>query len=581
MDCAVPRLLPSALLPLMAQAPAHCALRFRGKTYTNADLLQKVQALTTALRSLPLTEATAVAVAMPRSPELLACLLALWQCGAIYVPLDPSLPRERLQQQLQGARVQLIITQPALADAMASFPLPTIVVTPLDASCTATTALSAPATVLAESPAYVMFTSGSSGPPKAVLLSHGNLATFFAAVAAQWKFPSGLRYLVLASPGFDISLFELLAPLLFRGTAVIADTAESTDPGALLQLLRDESLDVVQATPSHWHLLCQQPMPSGWRIPLALSIGEALSKTLARQLLQHTDQLWNLYGPTECTIWATAHRVGDEDTGEHAPAIVCLGQALPAYHAQVLPDGELLLAGQAVALGYANDHTLAAARFVLHADERSYRTGDLCRLDSAGLLHFLGRNDQQIKLAGHRIELDEIEQRLQAHSSVAQAACALRPLASGTGQLLAFLVCKPGAPNKDAQRFNAWLASTLPAWMLPHRYLIVDRLPLSANGKLDRRKLLALAEQDAGNRSGEATALANKVASVFCEILELPSVGHSDSFFDLGGTSMLSASLILSLNQRFHARLSLRQALQTPPTVNSLVSLLQSQGVSE
>ncbi|HTQ99106.1 MAG TPA: non-ribosomal peptide synthetase [Candidatus Acidoferrum sp.] len=560
------------------------ALIFRDRRITATQLLARAQRIHQALLQLEIRTGDCVGVCMQRAPETLAALLAIWLCGAVYVPLDPQAPRERLRQQVSDAGLRLLLTQPELETAMAQLPVSLLPVLPLTDAAAETAMPVKPALppLTQDSAAYLMFTSGSSGQPKGVLLSHGNLATFFAAVADLWLLAGDRTYLAAAGFTFDISLFELLAPLLFGGTLVLADHAQHKDAEALLQLIASHAIDVVQATPSLWQLLGNCAWPTNCSIGLGISIGEPLPKSLAARLLTRCASLWNLYGPTECTIWATAHRVSQADIAATAPVIVSLGQALPHYTAW-LDHGELLLGGGAVALGYLPTPATITQRFRSDADgNRSYRTGDLAHCDESGHWHFGGRNDAQVKLNGHRVELEEIEQSLQQHYSVAQAACVVKHTQAdgGGAQLLAFVVCKPGMPNRNAQRFNHWLADTLPAWMLPHRYLIVDALPLTANGKLDRQRLLQMAAETQQSTTPMLDPLASEVASVFCQILEIPAIGANDSFFDLGGTSMLTATLVLSLNQRFATNLSLRQVLQTPPTVQQLTRLLEQAGAS-
>jgi amino acid adenylation domain-containing protein len=559
--------------------PHACAIRFRGASISNAMLLNKVLELATDPRLADLSRGTRVGVCLERGPETPALLLALWWRGAVYVPLDPSLPRERLFAMCELADLELLVTQASLRARMESLPCALLVLE----IATFDSAQSLRATPFPKSLpgpdvlAYILFTSGSSGRPKGVKVTHGNIVALFAAVLPLLDLTRDSRILGCANFSFDISFFELLAPLLCGGTLILADSAACAAPLQLLQLVEGEQVTVLQATPSHWQLLNALP----WTVSLnvAIATGEALLRDTAADILRHTDVLWNLYGPTECTLWASAQRVTAEDLEESAPAAISIGRALPGYglqleamHAQEDPGSELVIAGPGVSVGYCGDWEDRA--FENRPGGRVYRTGDLCRYDAHGRLHFLGRADNQVKHNGYRIELDEIALLLRQHMSVREAVCLVRPARGDAPSLLfACVVFRPGMPNRNKTALNAFLATALPPWMLPQRYFFLDALPLTVNGKLDRLALLALTTPaHAPDLSGKLEA---QVAGVFCEVLDLPSIGPCDSFLDAGGSSMLAATLVLTLNERLGSSITLRQALATPPTVNSIVQLLE------
>ncbi|MGV3592675.1 MAG: non-ribosomal peptide synthetase, partial [Gammaproteobacteria bacterium] len=429
--------------------------------------------------------------------------------------------------------------------------------------------------------AYILFTSGSSGVPKAVRIGHGNLARLFAAILPVLELSEGCRVLGCASFGFDISFFELLAPLLCGGTLVLADDTECGSPLALLQLIAREEVTVVQATPSRWQLLTALPWSRS--VDLAIATGEALLRGTASAVLRHSQRLWNLYGPTECTIWASAHRVTAGDLVDTAPAVVSIGRALPGYSLTLVGTdasgcGELLIHGDGVGLGYCGEcgeqATDDAFRSCAATGTRTYHSGDLCRRDAGGLLHFSGRRDSQVKHNGYRIDLGEIEHLLQGHMSIRRAACGVYPASDNApGLLFACVEPRPSLPNRDKTSLNGYLADYLPAWMLPQRYFFVDRLPVTPNGKLDRTALLAMAAPASTPR--EHGSLESRVAAIFCEVLDIERIGPCDSFLDAGGSSMLAATLVLTLNERLGSGLTLRQALTTPPTVSRIVQLLR------
>lgn len=671
--------------------PTMCALQFRARCISNVALLDKVLRLVQRFAEIGIRSDIRVAVCMERCPEHLVVLLALWQRGAVYVAFDAALPRERLLDMCSVAEVSILLTQPHLQPLLATLPVNVVTLADMDfgeprarsaeggaeehplaelspdiaaAGADATTAEAHEhADPVFAAPAYILFTSGSTGVPKGVLISQRNLAALFSSVAVVLPSCAGKRVLACAAYGFDIALFELLTPLLCGGTIVLADQETSSDPQLLASLIVGASVDVIQATPSLWQLLNRYDWNPERRALLALATGEALPRSLATAILRRTPLLWNLYGPTECTIWASAHQVSASDVSEQAPAIVSIGRALPHIVLELceagtgaavlkLPDkasacangesrsspaqdfsvesaGVLWIGGDGVGAGYCGAAALTQAAFTVDNDAASagnsgppdnsmqpngaatrwYRSGDLCRRAADGNLHFLGRLDSQVKVNGYRIELNEITRLLLQHASILNAICLTRVLPDARGTLLfACVVFIPGMPNKNRHGLNQYLARFLPAWMLPHRYYFLNELPLTSNGKVDRAALLALAAparepdpdsaaQRSANldgdtlRSGSAesphhhestaneTDLDRRVTALFCEVLDITSIGPCDSFLDLGGSSMLSATLVMLLNQRFGTRLTLRQALATPPTVQSIVKLLTEAGL--
>lgn len=581
----------TTLLPGLWQAlqeqPEHCALRWQHQQLTRRQLLQKSRQLAQKLATAGIASQQHVAVLLPRSPDVLVVLLALWWLGAAYVPLDPAWPRTRIESALALCQAPWLLTRAALLARAGASPCTPLLLEAIDYTTSSDAApLPAPVSCAAGDPAYLLFTSGSSGAPKAVQIPHGALAALFAAVLPQLGLGSGWRLLGCSAFCFDIVFFEWLAPLLGNGSLVLADDSEYRDAQHLLQLIVRHSITVVQATPSLWRLLLQ--LPQGLP-PLrhALATGEALDIGTARALSACSKVLWNLYGPTECTIWSSSMLVQASDL-DNAAGTVSIGQPLPGYGFTLLPvagttpdSGELLITGTGVASGYLGAGPLQAQRFSVLADgTRAFRSGDLCRRDAHGNFHFLRRLDSQMKVNGQRIEAAEIEQRLCSHPGIRAAACLVRTLPGGD-QLLAFVVCEPGMPNKDRERWNHYLATWLPGWMLPHRYCVLEELPLDANGKLDRARLQQLAQAGTLEDAGNDIPLQAAVARVFREVLALDRIGVCDSFFDLGGNSMLAATLLMAINQHFDTRLELRQLLLTPPTVQRVTRLLQEHAVHQ
>ena len=421
-------------------------------------------------------------------------------------------------------------------------------------------------------------------------------------ILTRLPLPSPFVLLGCANFCFDISLFELLAPILANGSLVLADDESYRNPERLLSIIQSMQINVVQATPSLWRLLLKMAPASSLSLALALSTGEALEKQLAGAILTHSRQLWNLYGPTECTLWACEHEVNSDDLEKEAPDIITIGHALPGYTVNLIsePDplfdtGELIIQGPGVAPGYIHGTAEQQACFSSPNQQRpywQYRTGDRCARNARNGYHFLGRLDSQVKYNGYRIDLEEIAGYLRKHNSVADACCLLKSRTGLGDQLIAFVLWRPGEPNKNHQQLRAHLARWLPEWMLPQRYIPLTTWPLGPQGKIDHSTLFKLTEPvriaprkpeplpipEGGANSGSAdSTLVVEVARIFCEVLELDAISPADNFFDMGGNSMLAASLVMSLNEQLNVSLGFREVLRSPPTVLQIVQLLHTQ----
>ena len=589
----------ASVLNSLALGEAAPVCRFQGKAIAACVLLHKIHRLSAVLATSGIAPESRVGVMLPRSPDMIVVMLALWQCGAVYVPLDSSLPRERLLRMHEAVLLNYVIVAPQLREISAIPGTTQCVLTPIeyDQENVPLEPVPEPRTPLPDHAAYILFTSGSTGIPKAVAVSHGNLDSLMHAILMVLPLPSPFTLLGCSSFSFDIAMFEMLAPLLNKGCLVLADDETYRNPELLNALIRTERVTTVQATPSLWRLLCHkhaEPLP---RLELAIATGEALHKALAGTLLTSTRSLWNLYGPTECTLWASAHQVKEQDLGADAPDVVGIGLPLPGYTLSLLPDdafltrsGELVIEGPGVTTGYCYATEEQQASFTPpdeHCASWRYRTGDRCRLTENGTLLYLGRMDSQVKFNGYRIDLEEIACHLRRHNSVAEACCLLVHEADKGDTLLAFLLWQAGEPNKNQQQLRKYLQCWLPDWMLPQRYIPLAEWPVGPTGKIDTSALLGLAapltikasrdlmlcEQDI--IPGTSESISAVVASIFCEVLEVNSVSLADNFFDLGGNSMLAATLVMTVNERFNSRLGIREVLSSPPTVWRMTQLLQ------
>ncbi|HEX2077989.1 MAG TPA: amino acid adenylation domain-containing protein [Longimicrobium sp.] len=540
---------PYSALPVHALVAAQArrtpdapAVSCRGETLTYAQLEERSSRLARRIRRLGVDHGSLVAISMDRSPALLVSMLAVWKAGAAYVPVDPAYPEQRRDFMLSDANVDVV-----LADAASAPGVPgshqVVVVDDLDLSGEDP---SAPRVdVDPDERAYVIYTSGSTGRPKGVMVPHRGVANFLASMAEEPGIDARDVMVAVTSLSFDIAVLELLLPLTAGAKVVVATREETMDAGRLSRLLHDEGATVMQATPATWRLLAG----SGWagKEDLAiLSGGEALQADLARELIPRGRAVWNLYGPTETTIWSAVQKVESAES-------IHLGHPIANTQLYVLDDtlrpcpagvpGELFIGGDGVVRGYLRRPALTAERFVpdpfsAEPGARLYRTGDLVRRRADGALEFLGRTDFQVKVRGFRVELGEIEARLAEHPSVAQAVAVVRQDAPGDARLVAYVVPAGDPPGADVLRRA--LAQRLPDHMVPSAYVMLDAFPLTPNGKVDRRALPAPeARRDlAGGFVEAATEAEEKIAAIWREVLGTDRVGVEDNFFDLGGNSL-------------------------------------------
>lgn len=435
----------------------------------------------------------------------------------------------------------------------------------------------------ADTLAYVIYTSGSTGQPKGVQISHRSLANVLESMRAEPGLGPADRLLAVTTFSFDIAGLELWLPLTTGATVVLATREEARDGRLLAELAARERVSVMQATPSTWRLLVE----AGWRNEQRLKVlvgGEALDVELARTLLALAPEVWNLYGPTETTIWSTAHRVRERQ------APVPIGRPIANTRTCVLDDrlqlvpsdvlGELYIGGAGVARGYFGRPDLTGERFLPdpYAEvpgARMYRTGDLARVAEDGTLCFEGRSDNQVKLRGFRIELGDIEAALVASPSVQRAAAGLCPGADGQATLVAWCVRKD-ATAFDAAGLRRELRERLPEYMVPSVIVPVDQLPLTPNGKVDRRRLAppGRALVAPGPSRPPRTVLEQQMARLWCEALQTDRLGLDDDFFEQGGHSMLAARLLARVSSAFGVEVPVRVLFEAP-TVGALARAVQ------
>jgi nonribosomal peptide synthetase DhbF len=528
---------------------------------------------------------TYVAVALPRSAELVVALLAVLKSGAAYVPVDPDLPAERIAYILSDARPALVVTTTADAHRLPSEGPPPVLI---DAPGPDETADPAPVPVpvpaaAPDNPAYVIYTSGSTGRPKGVVVTHANVLSLMSGAQRLFGFTADDAWTMYHSYAFDFSVWELWGPLLHGGRLVVVPYEVSRSPQDFLALLARERITVLNQTPLAFQQLMradrENPEPSReLRLRYVVFGGEKLDPArLTDWYDRHADDapvLVNMYGITETTVHVT-HAALDRRLAESGLGSV-IGSGLPGLEVQVLDGslqpvppgvaGELYVAGRQLALGYLNRPGLTAERFVANPFDarggRLYRSGDLARWLPDGRLEYLGRSDGQVKLRGFRIEPAEIEAVLREHGAVADARAVVRPDAVGDTVLAAYVVPAPGSVARPAA-LRQWLRERLPSYMVPSSVVPLDAIPLTGNGKLDLAALPVPVPVTLGTGPAVPPRNAREFALVqaWTELLGVADAGIDDDFFDSGGDSFKAVSLARRVG---NGRLSVVDVFQHP-----------------
>ncbi|RSN67120.1 hypothetical protein DMH08_14455 [Actinomadura sp. WAC 06369] len=541
-----------------ARTPAATAVETRDGALTYAELDRRSAALAAALRARGAGPGTVVALALPRTPDLVAALLGVLRAGAAYLPLDLEHPPERLAYMLGDARPVCAVAAPETAGLLPDGTAVFVLDGPLE------DAPSAPVPVRGDDLAYVIYTSGSTGRPKGVAVPHRALANFLLDTRDRLRLTPDDRLVAVTTIAFDIAALELYAPLVDGATVVLADRDDVRDPARLAALLADAT--VVQGTPSLLGTLDPAAL-AGLRVLVG---GEALPPALAESLAGTAALATNMYGPTEATIWATAADLPASGIG--LPFRNTRAHVLDAGLRPVPPGvpGELYLAGEQLARGYVNRPDLTAERFVADPfgppGSRMYRTGDLARRARDGSLEYLGRTDDQVKIRGFRIEPAEAQAVLAARPGVEQAAVTVREDRPGEPRLVGYYV-----GDADPGDLRAALAAALPDYMAPSALVPLAELPRTVNGKLDRAALPA-PDADVSDR-GPRDAREAALCAVFAELLGLDRVGVDDDFFALGGHSLLAARVAAKARAELGRSLSIADVFEAP-TVAALAPRL-------
>ncbi len=578
------------------RAPDAVALVFEEQSISYGALNADANRLAHHLIGLGVRPDQPVAICVERSPAMVVGLLAILKAGGAYVPLDPTYPGERLRQLLDDAGPRLLLCDAAGRAALGAEAIANLSAVDLDTATPAWADQSADDPdphalgLTARNLAYVIYTSGSTGTPKGVMVEHASVLNVLRALLDVSGLTERDSLLAITTVSFDIAGLELCLPLAVGANVVVA---HGTSAIGLQRYLSHQKITVMQATPAAWRML----FDAGWEgAPdlIALCGGEALPSELASNLGRRVKSLRNLYGPTETTIWATTFLT---DTRIEAPhRYVPIGRPIANTrlyvldgHGQPVPFGavgELYIGGAGVARGYLNRPDLTAERFLADpfsgkAGARMYRSGDLARYLPDGNLEFLGRNDDQVKIRGFRIEPGEIAARLLEHELVGDAVVVAHADAAGDKRLVAYVVAKTtdGSAEADgaglAASLRAHLGGLLPDYMVPSAFVRLDALPLTVNGKLDR-KALPVPDDDAyARRAYEAPQgeIETLLAGIWAELLGVERVGRHDNFFELGGHSLLAVRVLVRLTEALAVELPLAILFAKPTLADLALSV--------
>ncbi|MBL9187585.1 MAG: amino acid adenylation domain-containing protein [Opitutaceae bacterium] len=579
--------LAALVLAQAAATPDATAILAESGAVSYRTLAARVAAITAFLRRRGLADEEPVGVLMKRTPDMIAALLAILHSGGAYVPLDPDDPSERNRRIRRKSGAALVLTDrelgaTALPEADLEFAVVGDLVSPEPLP---------PAAPGGARLAYILFTSGSTGEPKGVEIEHRAALNLLFAARDLFGFTAADRYLATATIGFDVSVPEIFLPLLCGGAVLLRDRQLWLDPRDLAAEVRAQGVTVLPSGPSAWAVALAE-VPDFPRVRVAITTGEPVPPALAQRLLAVGDTVWNLYGPTETTVWSTAHRVTADRAGDSAIS-ACIGRPIANTTVHVIDaeghaappgtEGELWIGGLGLARGYRGDPTLTRERFAPHPvlGHRCYRTGDLVTQRPGGELVYFGRNDDQMKIRGVRIEPREVEAAILACPGVLHAAATWFEGASGARAIVAAVVPQPGR-TLTAVQLHTSLAARLSPSMVPSRWIFADTLPRTPSGKVDRnaiRRQADAAQPAAATAGGRALSTTEaELAGIWRRILNLATVAPDDHFFAIGGDSLAAVRMVTEAEQRFGVRLPVQTVFEAPTLARLAALIGRAQG---
>ncbi|WP_200975467.1 amino acid adenylation domain-containing protein [Echinicola sp. 20G] len=569
--------------------PKKTAIEFFDLHMTYQELETKSNQLAALLLDKGFTEGEIIGIAMDRSIDMIVTILGVSKSGCAYLPLDPNFPKNRLSYMLEDAGAKLIIT----SDTFEGISVEGVEQLSFENISNMLSTYPSWYFQRKQSPdslAYVLYTSGSTGKPKGVQISHRNLSNFLLSVQKKPGMYPNDKLLAITTISFDIACLEMFLPLISGATIVLADSLAIKDGRMLIQLLIEKGITFMQATPATWRMLSM----AGWDKPLPLKVlsgGEAFPKDLAEKLLFLSNEVWNGYGPTETTIYSTMKKleIGEEKISIGTPIDHTQVYILDENMQQVRDGevGEIYISGEGVSLGYLGRKDLTQERFVANPFDDQYpifyQSGDLGKILPNGEIECLGRIDHQVKIRGYRIELGEIEQQLLREEEISEVAIDVWEDIPGNKRLAAYIVLSENG-NSDwsfDQHIGSWkelLSSKLPSYMIPTDWVKLEKLPLTANNKIDRKALPSpnttkIIQIKEGQEPVSATQ--ELIHTIWSKSLGISAINIDDNFFDLGGHSLLAVEVMTKLDKATGKNLPLT-ALFQHPTIRKFASYLDT-----
>jgi amino acid adenylation domain-containing protein len=585
------------------RTPDATAVVYAGHSLSYAELNSRANQLARHLRTMGVGPDQLVGICVERSLEMVIGLLGILKAGGGYLPLDPAYPLERLAYMLADAAPRVLLTQERLRQQL---PQTDAEVVALDSDWT-TVALQEADNLDAGAwethsrhLAYVIYTSGSTGQPKGVMVEHAGVVNLLTSMGRNPGIAAADCLLAITTVSFDIAALEIYLPLVKGAKVVLASREAAFDAQLLMHMLEEFEVTVLQATPATWKLLLGAEW-SGRSSLRALCGGEALTTDLSGKLLSRVGMLWNLYGPTETTIWSCCQEI--TPTSGKLATVESIGRPIANTRIYILDSrqrvvpigvvGEIYIGGAGVARGYLNRPELTSERFIEdpfsgEPQARLYKTGDLGSWRFDGTIEYLGRNDQQVKIRGFRIELGEIEAQLMRHESIEEAVVIARE--SGRAEtdvpgekcLVAYVVARQGEGSRarpSAEALRAYLKAKMPEYMVPSAFGYLEQLPLTANGKLDRRALPAPAMAMDARLEYEPPRgeLEQMLAGVWQKVLQVERIGREDNFFHCGGDSLLATQALTRIRSWLSIDIPIKVLFDFPvlkelaPVLNQLV----------